>query len=93
VLGTHSEVLDLGRESRLASPAQLKQLWLRDRECTFPGCTVPNTWCDAHHLTWWARGGHTDIANLALLCPRHHTIVHDKDLVATIEATGLTWHL
>lgn len=93
VLGTDSEVLDLGREARLASPAQHKKLWLRDIECTFPGCTVPNTWCDAHHVTWWSRGGPTDIANMALLCGRHHTIVHDKDLSATTDATGVTWHV
>ncbi|MBA2694445.1 MAG: DUF222 domain-containing protein, partial [Actinobacteria bacterium] len=93
VLGTHSEVLDLGRESRLATPAQLKRLWLRDPECTFPGCSVPNTWCDAHHIIWWSRNGHTDILNLALLCGRHHTIVHTKDLRATVDATGVTWHL
>ncbi|MGI8946846.1 MAG: hypothetical protein ACR2FV_02475, partial [Ornithinimicrobium sp.] len=24
---------------------------------------------------------------------RHHTIVHTKDLRATIDATGVTWHL
>lgn len=53
---------------------------------------MPPQWCDAHHLDWWSRGGHTDLAHLALLCGRHHTIVHDKDLTATIDHTGVTWH-
>jgi len=83
VLGTESEVVDMGRESRLATPGQLKKLWLRDHECTYPGCSVPNTWCDAHHVDWWSRNGRTDINNLALLCGRHHTIVHERDLTAT----------
>ena len=32
-------------------------------------------------------------SNLALLCPRHHTIVHQKGYTATVTATGVTWHL
>lgn len=85
VLGTESEVVDMGRESRLATPGQLKKLWLRDHECTYPGCSVPNTWCDAHHVVWWSKNGRTDIDNLALLCGRHHTIVHERDLTATFD--------
>ena len=30
---------------------------------------------------------------MALLCPRHHTIVHQKDYTATVAATEVTWHL
>ncbi|HKJ11638.1 MAG TPA: DUF222 domain-containing protein, partial [Ornithinimicrobium sp.] len=84
VLGTEGEILDLGRAARLASPAQHLLLWRRDRHCTYPGCTVPPHWCDAHHLQWFSRGGHTDPDNLALLCRRHHTLVHQQDLTATI---------
>ncbi|HKJ12719.1 MAG TPA: HNH endonuclease signature motif containing protein, partial [Ornithinimicrobium sp.] len=51
---------------------------------TYPGCSVPPHWCDAHHLEWFSRGGHTDLNNLALLCRRHHTLVHQRDLTATI---------
>ncbi|MEO7753356.1 MAG: HNH endonuclease [Terracoccus sp.] len=53
---------------------------------------MPATWCDAHHLTHWARGGPSSLRNAALLCPRHHTRVHDHDLTATVTATGVTWH-
>ena len=70
VLGPMGEPLDLGRTVRLATSGQFKSLLVRDRSCTFPGCSTPGTWCDAHHLRWWSRGGGTDIANLALLCPR-----------------------
>jgi hypothetical protein len=48
VLGEHGEPLDLGRTVRLATPGQFKALMVRDQHCTYPGCTVPGTWCDAH---------------------------------------------
>ena len=92
VLGASSEPLDLGRTRRLFTRGQRLALTLRDRGCTYPGCTVPATWCDAHHLTHWARGGPTTLTNAALLCPRHHTHVHDHDLTATVTTTGVTWH-
>ena len=51
VLGTPSEVLDLGRSARLFSPAQRKAMIIRDRECRAHGCTIPATWCEAHHAS------------------------------------------
>jgi len=50
VLGGEGEVLDLGRETRLATTAQRRALALRDRGCVFPGCTRPSNWCQAHHI-------------------------------------------
>ena len=93
VLGEHGEPLNLGRTVRLATPGQFKALMVRDQKCTYPGCSVPGTWCDAHHLVWWCRGGGTDIAFLVLLCPRHHTLVHSKDLMASVSGSVVTWHV
>jgi hypothetical protein len=87
------ELLDLGRTVRLATPKQVQALWIRDQGCTFPGCSRPPSWCDAHHVWHWCDGGPTDLSNLALLCPRHHTIVHQKGCTATVTTTGVTWHL
>ncbi len=92
VLGDRGEVLELGRAVRWFTPAQKRAIWLRDRSCTYPGCTVPGQWCDAHHVEWWSRGGRTDVTNGALLCGRHHTHVHEKNLTATITDTQVTWH-
>ena len=61
--------------------------------CTFPGCSRPPSWCDAHHCRHWCDGGPTDLTNLALFCPRHHTIVHQKGYTATVTTTEVTWHL
>ncbi|WP_122262154.1 HNH endonuclease signature motif containing protein [Ornithinimicrobium cerasi] len=93
VLGEHGEPLDLGRTRRLASPGQYKDLLVRDVHCTFPGCSMPGSWCDAHHVVWWSRDGGTDILNLVLLCPRHHTLVHTKDLHATVTGNVVYWHV
>lgn len=92
VLSGTGQSLDLGRTKRLFTPGQRLAIWHRDQGCTYPGCTMPPQWCDAHHLTWWSRGGPTDLTNAALLCRRHHTRVHQLDLTATITATTVTWH-
>lgn len=93
VLGTEGEILDQGRARRLVTPGQRVRLAMRDRTCTIPGCTVPATWCDAHHVVPWSRGGRSDLSNYALLCPRHHTWVHERELTATVTDRGVTWHL
>ncbi|MGO0576855.1 DUF222 domain-containing protein [Ornithinimicrobium panacihumi] len=93
VLGSDSEILDQGRAVRLVTPGQRLALAKRDGGCTIPGCTVPSTWCDAHHVIHWGRGGDSDLSNYALLCPRHHTWVHQHDKTATVTALGVTWHL
>ncbi len=92
VLGSEGEILEMGQEKRLFTPGQHRALWHRDKKCTFPGCTIPPQWCDAHHVKHWADGGPTDLSNGALLCQRHHTYVHSQELTATVTATGVTWH-
>jgi hypothetical protein len=79
VLSGDSEVLDLGRTKRLFTPAQRQALTLRHRECRADGCTVPSTWCEAHHRDPWATGGPTDLDHAELLCPHHHRRIHDPD--------------
>jgi hypothetical protein len=97
VLGTHCEVLEQGRADRLFNRAQIRHLWLRDRHCTFPGCTKPATWCDAHHLLHWADGGPTDTDHGALLCQRHHTVVHSNryagEVVTGLDGPFVKWDL
>lgn len=93
VLGGKGEVLDLGRAVRFFTPAQLKILWLRDGGCTFPQCTMPAHWADAHHLWHFADGGPTSLEWAALLCERHHTIVHQRRLHGQVEAGQVHWDL
>ena len=84
VLGSAGEDLDLGRVTRLFTRAQRRRLLRRDRCCTYPGCTAPATWSRAHHVVHWADGGLSDVDNAALLCQRHHTLVHRRRLIASV---------
>ena len=44
----------------------------RDPGCTLPGCTSPPGWCEAHHVTDYARAGTTSIDDGALVCGYDH---------------------
>ena len=67
----------LGRSRRLATPAQIAALTVRDGDgCQFPGCTHTRH-LHAHHLRHWLHGGRTDVDNLLLICSFHHTLIHD----------------
>ena len=79
-----SEVLDIGRRTRLVTTSQRRALGLRDRGCVEPGCTAPADWCDAHHIVHWTAHGPTDLTNLELRCRRHHILQHQRDLDAAM---------
>ena len=72
VLGSASEILDVGQTKRLVTPAIRKALSFRDGGCVFPSCTATDAACEAHHIPphphhirpWWA-GGATSLSNLA----------------------------
>ncbi|WP_168582671.1 HNH endonuclease signature motif containing protein [Gephyromycinifex aptenodytis] len=91
VLGTDNALLDLGRQARLASPAQVTAVRLRDKGCSFPGCDRPPGWCEVHHIVHWASGGDTDLGNLAMLCQAHHTLVHQRGYTATVTRGAVEW--
>ena len=76
VMNARSEPLDVGRRTSVVPPALRRAVIVRDRHCRFPGCDRPQAWCDAHHVLHWADGGPTALANLLLLCRRHHRMVH-----------------
>jgi hypothetical protein len=76
VFGPNSEVLDVGRKTRVIPAALRRAVIARDRHCVVRGCKHPARWCDVHHLISWADGGETVITNLCLLCRYHHTQIH-----------------
>lgn len=75
VITAGSEVLDLGRGVRFATPAQRRALRHRDDGCVVPGCDRLARWSDAHHRVEDHRGGPTDLDNLGFVCRRHHTML------------------
>lgn len=71
--------LDVGRESRLFTPAQRIGLAIRDGGCRWPGCDRPASYCEAHHIDEWAADhGRTDIDRGILLCAFHHKQLHNN---------------
>lgn len=93
VLGSHGGVIDLGQEERLFVGRARTAVVQRDRCCTFPGCDRPPDWCEVHHLVPWWAGGPTDVDNGALLCTRHHTIVHRDGLLGEVVDGRVVWDL
>lgn len=92
VLGSDSEVLDLGRTKRLFTPAQRLALGLRWKTCAIDGCDIPGEWCEVHHLDPWSSGGATDLSNGIKICPRHHHYVDDNRFDLTRTPTGYQLH-
>ncbi len=79
IFGPDSEVLDVGRKTRIWSPAQRRAIIARDRHCQGPGCRAKPRHCDIHHLTHWANLGETNIDDGLLLCRPCHTQEPIKD--------------
>ncbi|WP_338855393.1 DUF222 domain-containing protein [Gordonia hongkongensis] len=73
--------LHFGRAKRLATREQRLVSFARpDGEvCSAPGCDQPATHVELHHAQKdWAKGGLTDIDDLAPACPRHNRMVGDQ---------------
>jgi hypothetical protein len=79
VLDSDSQPLDVGRAKRAAPPGIRRALVWRDGGCAFPACERPSEWSDAHHVRHWVDGGPTTVANMVLLCRRHHTLIHRSE--------------
>ncbi|MFE0748521.1 DUF222 domain-containing protein [Gordonia sp. NPDC058843] len=85
--------LYFGRGKRLATRAQRLVSFARpDGEvCSAPGCDQPATHVEIHHAQKdWAKGGLTDIDQLAPACPRHNRMVGDQpgQYTTRIERSG-----
>jgi hypothetical protein len=69
--------LDVGREGQIVSTPMRRAVQSRDGTCRFPGCTVPASRCQPHHIRHWADLGPTRRWNLLSLCAYHHHRHHD----------------
>jgi hypothetical protein len=76
VLGPDSEVLDVGRKTRVWTTAQRRAIIARGRHCQGPGCRAKPRYCDIHHLDHWADLGTTTVEKGKLLCRPCHTQEH-----------------
>jgi hypothetical protein len=94
---THPEtgaILSVGRK-RYKVPKDLRRyLQIRDLTCRFPGCSIAAERSDIDHTLDWQYAGETDHANLACLCPGHHTLKGNTTWTLTQATDGsgvLTW--
>jgi len=69
-------VVEVGARTRTIPPALRRALQHRDGGCRFPGCAI--RFGQGHHIRHWAHGGPTTLSNLAMLCRRHHRVVHEE---------------
>jgi len=88
VMAGDSVVLEMGRKTRFATPAQARAVRIRDAGCIFPSCDRPVRWCDIHHIDEFSKGGHTDVAKMCCLCTRHHTLVHNSEWTIIVNSDG-----
>ncbi|WP_091227877.1 HNH endonuclease signature motif containing protein [Microbacterium sp. 3J1] len=65
-------VVGISTTARVFTVHQRRAIIARDRECLIPGCHVPASWCEIHHVTDHARGGPTHTDNGVPLCWWHH---------------------
>jgi hypothetical protein len=89
LLGKVEKDQETTHEHRQIPPSIRRALVARDRDCVFNGCHRPANWCDGHHVKWWTRGGETRLENLALVCGRHHRMLHEEGW--TIQRNGGCW--
>ncbi|GAB3250885.1 HNH endonuclease [Arthrobacter pigmenti] len=64
----------------------------RDGGCTFPGCTMPAPWTEAHHIKYATDDGETSTDNGCLLCSFHHHLVHKEKWAITVR-NGVPWFI
>jgi hypothetical protein len=89
VLGSNSEVLDLGRTTRTWTRAQRKAAKIRaGGHCESPKCRATIDRCDLHHEQHWANGGPTDTSNGIYLCAYHHWLTHHTNWTITRSNDG-----
>ena len=72
----HGRIASIGTSARIFTALQRRAITLRDGNCVIPGCTVPATWCEIHHVREHAEGGPTHTDNGVLLCWWHHRNLH-----------------
>jgi hypothetical protein len=89
VLGGEGQVMDVGRARRLFTGPVRKALMVRDGGCCFPACDRPLRWTEGHHIKHWLDGGGTSVDNGALLCRRHHRLIHEGEWQMRLGTDGL----
>ena len=87
-----SEILDVGRAQRLATPAIREAVWARSGGYCEICHQTRLTWCQLHHIDFWRNGGITSVDNSLLVCNHCHKTIHDRHHTVHRQPDG-TYHL
>ncbi|MDQ0642263.1 HNH endonuclease signature motif containing protein [Microbacterium murale] len=92
----HGRIVSIGTSGRIFNALQRRAITARDGGCVIPGCTIPATWCEVHHVQEHADGGPTHTDNGVLLCWFHHRTLHLTEWVIRMnhgipEVRGPAW--
>ncbi|MDQ3645402.1 MAG: HNH endonuclease [Actinomycetota bacterium] len=86
--GDAGKPLGIGDRSQIIPRWLRRQVMYRDSHtCGFPGCEM-RRFLTPHHVDHWIRRGPSDLPNLVMLCPSHHTLVHEHRWSVVLDATG-----
>ena len=72
VLFDRGRIIGISSTDRVFTVHQRRAIIARDKECLIPGCHVPASWCEIHHVIEHSRGGPTHTDNGVPLCWWHH---------------------
>lgn len=72
VMDSRGRIVELMAPQRIFTAHQRRAIATRDGGCVIPGCSVPVTWCEIHHVREWHEGGDTHTDNGVALCWHHH---------------------
>ncbi len=72
VLFDEGRIIGISTTNRVFTVHQRRAIIARDKECLIPGCHVPASWCEIHHVTEHSQGGPTHTDNGVPLCWWHH---------------------
>ncbi|PPB49445.1 endonuclease [Arthrobacter pityocampae] len=84
----------LGLDRTRYRPSEDLRTWvqLREKTCSFYGCSRAASRCDLDHLLAWADDGSTSATNLYPVCRRHHMLKHQTDWTPSPDPDGgLRW--
>lgn len=72
IVDSRGRIVELMAPERIFTAHQRRAIATRDGGCVIPGCSVPVTWCEIHHVREWHQGGETHTDNGVALCWHHH---------------------
>lgn len=84
-LDEEGRILGLSSPQRVFTSHQRRAITLRDGACVIPGCDVPATWCEIHHVLPHHEGGPTHTDNGVLLCWYHHRTLDEAGWQITMD--------